>query len=567
MHLDGEWHPTIIDDKLYLSTSSFDESISTVLQTWGKEQEQKYTEIFQRGSKALYFARCRDDNETWVPLLEKALAKAHGGYDAVRGGQTGEAIEDLTGGVTTEIYTTNILSKEKFWTNELRKMGRDFMFDATDPVYREWRGWDESEAWVSHLRKERRKGVVQRHAYAVLDTYEGYGERLVKVRNPWGEQEWAGAWSDGSSQWTSTWLERLNHKFGDDGVFWMSYKDFLNQFKHINRTRIFDESWYTSQKWASIQVPFSTVDYQQTKFTIDVPEDTETVIVLSQLDSRYFQGLQGKYDYRLQFRISKSDNEDDYIARSKPNYELNRSTNVELYLKKGKYTVLIKVEALDYERESPEEVIKANLPDRKEKVTTIGRLYDLAHKKGLPETEDEKDIETEIKAEADEGTQTEDSAAAVAVPATTPSPVTINIGPAQVAVPDDESDDEDDEEDRDPWNATCVVGLRVYSKQPELGVKVIWPPKPKATEEVKIPAQDRDAITKAPQEEVEKKGAQVDDAEEKKASKIKKQEEYAGVMAHRPAMIPGQVGKGKRQAQEEAVEEEEGDADEEESDE
>lgn len=40
----------------------------------------------QTGSKALYFAQCRDQNETWLPLLEKAYAKAHGDYGAIEGG-------------------------------------------------------------------------------------------------------------------------------------------------------------------------------------------------------------------------------------------------------------------------------------------------------------------------------------------------------------------------------------------------------------------------------------------------------------------------------------------------
>lgn len=72
---DGEWYHTIIDDKLYLSSDAFDEGVDQVLWSWGKEQEAKYNELFQRGSRALYFAKCRDQNETWVPLLEKALAK------------------------------------------------------------------------------------------------------------------------------------------------------------------------------------------------------------------------------------------------------------------------------------------------------------------------------------------------------------------------------------------------------------------------------------------------------------------------------------------------------------
>lgn len=479
-----------------------------MLSQWGKEQEQKYNELFQRGSKALYFASCRDDNETWVPLLEKAFAKAHGGYDALRGGQTGECIEDMTGGVTTELYTTNILSKEKFWNEELRKIGKGFMFDATDAAYREWQNWDEEQAAVKQIRHEHRKGVQARHAYAVLDTYEGDGERLVKVRNPWGQTEWAGAWSDGSSQWTAQWLEKLDHKFGDDGVFWMSYKDFLNHYKHINRTRIFDDSWFTAQKWATVQVPFSTVDYQQTKFQIDIPEDSETVIMLSQLDDRYFAGLEGKYMFQLQFRISRSENESKYIARSRPNYELQRSTNLELKLKKGLYTVLIKVEATDWTpwgKKPAEEVIKANLPHRKEKVTTIGRLYDLAHQKGKRE-DDEPPLEP---------------ASALMPPATALEVVTAQMDARSSASSASDSDtdsdsgsDSEDEKEQDkknPWNASCVVGLRVYSKQPDVTVKVIWPLQQQSKKRQPLPQLDRDAITKAPQDEANKNTSPVEE--------------------------------------------------------
>ena len=51
--------------------------------------EEKYREIMQTGSKALYFAQCKDQNETWLPLLEKAYAKAHGDYAIIEGGWVG----------------------------------------------------------------------------------------------------------------------------------------------------------------------------------------------------------------------------------------------------------------------------------------------------------------------------------------------------------------------------------------------------------------------------------------------------------------------------------------------
>ena len=59
----------------------------------------------------MYFAQCENPNETWLPLLEKAYAKAHGDYSCIEGGFTGEGIEDLTGGVTTELFTTDVLDK------------------------------------------------------------------------------------------------------------------------------------------------------------------------------------------------------------------------------------------------------------------------------------------------------------------------------------------------------------------------------------------------------------------------------------------------------------------------
>src|SRR5207247_2471657 len=85
----------------------------------------------------------------------------------------------------------------------------------------------------------------------VLIRYENSGDLIVlnnhnsdcsMQRNPWGERawngigEWQGPWSDGSREWTPYWLKKLNHKFGDDGIFWMAYKDVLSTFLFLHRT-------------------------------------------------------------------------------------------------------------------------------------------------------------------------------------------------------------------------------------------------------------------------------------------------------------------------------------------
>lgn len=73
--------------------------------------EEAYRRVYQSNSSALYFAQCQDPQKTWLPLLEKCYAKAHGDFASIEGGFGGEGIEDLTGGITSELFTSDILDK------------------------------------------------------------------------------------------------------------------------------------------------------------------------------------------------------------------------------------------------------------------------------------------------------------------------------------------------------------------------------------------------------------------------------------------------------------------------
>jgi Calpain family cysteine protease len=171
---DGEWISTVIDDNLYLRHPDFDK-ISNEYDGTG-EKEAQYRTRLQTGSKALYFAKCSEQNETWLPLLEKAYAKLHGDYSAISGGWSGEAVEDLTGGVTTSVRLNTILSKEKLW-KELLNSDKEFVFGVSSyRLTKEGRDDDNS-----------RRGLPLGHAYSVLRAVEeedvdGKKVRLVLIR-------------------------------------------------------------------------------------------------------------------------------------------------------------------------------------------------------------------------------------------------------------------------------------------------------------------------------------------------------------------------------------------------
>ncbi|KAL6404247.1 calpain-like protein [Ilyonectria robusta] len=376
---DGEWVYSIIDDKLYLKSPTWDSPSMQrdLLQQIDREDvENVYRKTYQTGSKALFFAQCKDQNETWVPLLEKAYAKAHGDYASLSGGWIGEGLEDLSGGVTTELFTSDILDTDEFWENEVSRVNEEFLFGASTGLLEYGYG--------------DRNGISEGHAYVIMEARTlKSGQRLVKLRNPWGKVRkglWEGAWSDGSKEWTRETQEELNHTFGSDSVFWISYEDLIRKYSHFDRTRLFrDPDWRCCQRWIGVDVPWKA-EYHE-KFHIKLTKDSPLVMVLSQLDKRYFKGLHGQYSFRLHFRLhyQESPDAEDYIVRSHGNYLMDRSVSVELPdMPAGNYVVYLKVTGeRDSSLKSVEEVVKRECSERveNEKLAQVGYAYDLAHSK------------------------------------------------------------------------------------------------------------------------------------------------------------------------------------------
>ncbi|KAK2560966.1 Calpain-9 [Acropora cervicornis] len=194
---DGEWTEVVIDDRLPTYRNK------------------------------LVFMHSKEKNEFWSALLEKAYAKLQGSYEALKGGQTIEAMEDFTGG-----------------------LGEDFDMKKMRDGMRDYQKREECEKQKKELfpiiQKGLRQakgdlGLVKGHAYSVTGAtcvnVHGEEVQLVRVRNPWGnEREWEGAWGDKSSEWrqlSESEKRRVNLQFDDDGEFWMSFEDFFKYFDKL----------------------------------------------------------------------------------------------------------------------------------------------------------------------------------------------------------------------------------------------------------------------------------------------------------------------------------------------
>lgn len=137
------------------------------------------------------FARGQVPQELWAPLIEKAFAQLHGGYDQIEGDFPSKVMEALTGQYATTrlnfFFTTN------------------GTFERIDEALR--RGQPVTAATY----KPELPGLVPGHAYAVLGAGEENGQRYIEMRNPWGRGEPA---RDGQ----------------DDGVFRLTPEEFKQNF-------------------------------------------------------------------------------------------------------------------------------------------------------------------------------------------------------------------------------------------------------------------------------------------------------------------------------------------------
>uniref|UniRef100_A0A3Q3Q5C1 Calpain 8 n=1 Tax=Monopterus albus TaxID=43700 RepID=A0A3Q3Q5C1_MONAL len=174
----------------------------------------------------LLFVHSAEGSEFWSPLLEKAYAKLNGSYEALIGGSTIEGFEDFTGGIA-ETFMLNKAPSNLFYIIQKALSLGSLLGCSVDITNAR-----DSEA-ITSLK------LVKGHAYSLTGAeevnYRGSREQLVRLRNPWGQVEWTGPWSDGSREWNYINEDEKSNlnSVAEDGEFWMSFSDFTKNFSKL----------------------------------------------------------------------------------------------------------------------------------------------------------------------------------------------------------------------------------------------------------------------------------------------------------------------------------------------
>jgi len=147
----------------------------------------------------------------WMPILEKAYAKYSAFYANMNGGTPIQSFRDLTG-MPIIRYDSRGQTTEKLFEIIEEADKKDWVLTAACDVAIQ--------------------GLQNGHAYTILgyarltDPEDGTDWDLLKMRNPWGNEGYTGAWSDKDSRWNAKNKSAVDHVDANDGIFYLPVETF-----------------------------------------------------------------------------------------------------------------------------------------------------------------------------------------------------------------------------------------------------------------------------------------------------------------------------------------------------
>ena len=288
------------------------------------------------------FSRCHG-NELWVMLLEKAYAKLHGNYFSLRGGYASEALLDLTGCPTISHAFDDDDVRMKidsgvFW-DELKVFEDEgYLLSVSTPGEDRWT----DQGWVED---EENNGLAPGHAYTIVSMKDARNNKIICLRNPWGNFEWKGDWSEKSPLWTDEVKQIVQPNLsGDDGTWWMSFDDVIKNFYCLNvcKVRNWDEVRIKGKfiKIQEIDDPDIEITLSKWYYSIEIPEKTRVVVSLHQEDERVAGVALNRPYLDISVAVLKRLQNNNVELIDFVDFKFERQVHLELDLDPGSYIIL-----------------------------------------------------------------------------------------------------------------------------------------------------------------------------------------------------------------------------------
>ena len=184
------------------------------------------------------FAGINDNTGSiWPMILEKIWAKCNKSYEDIIPGNSSDAFEFLTPAPFDNYFHTQDISSSLF--NIIQEASnKNYIILA-----------DITETKNTNLDTLSKMGLITNHAYSVIGTAvlkkpNGNEIQLIKMKNIWGTNEWIGDWSDKSLKWTQEFKKAVGLQEKEEGIFWMSYDDYLQFYTTTHIAQVYSNFNY-----------------------------------------------------------------------------------------------------------------------------------------------------------------------------------------------------------------------------------------------------------------------------------------------------------------------------------
>ena len=139
----------------------------------------------------LLFDSVNQGEGIWAAVLEKAWAKVNGNYENINYGWQVESFYALTGAPGKQLQFTSVGGNAgTIWNEVTTALKSNFLVGVNTAA-------------------QTRYNLPATHAYTILSAHElkdtagNVVQRLYRVRNPWGTDNYDGPWADNSNLWTA----------------------------------------------------------------------------------------------------------------------------------------------------------------------------------------------------------------------------------------------------------------------------------------------------------------------------------------------------------------------------